>query len=506
VLTPLTDDDPVAVGPYRLANRIGAGGMGTVYLAFTERHQPVAVKVASAELSEDAEFRRRFQREVRAAQRVRGGAVAAVLDADTSSERPWMVTEYVEGISLADAVRQRGPLAERVVHSLAAGLADALVAIHEAGVVHRDLKPSNVLLAWDGPKVIDFGIAQLDGNATLTRSGHVVGTLAWMAPEQMRGEPAGPAADIFSWGCCVAYAATGRHPFHADRAEVLALRIQRDPPDLGHLPDYLYEAVRTALDKEPRHRPAAARLLAGLSVRPVAARGAGRRATETVERAAPVSRAPSSSPGPAVPAHAVPGSRPAAPGRPPTAGSHRPVRLTAASAQRSAGAPANRTPTQDADRRAATASSLGTPPPVESFRPAQPASAGSAGRPLARPRPALPQPAAGLKPLPAAGSVQALPGPHLAPVPGASWPGLVDRPAQPVRGAEWNVPAALSLVFAVLWLCGAGSAVAVCLGYRGRLAARSGRRPGDALAKVGIVLGWVGVIAGLAVLVGVLAG
>ncbi|ADP84146.1 serine/threonine-protein kinase [Pseudofrankia inefficax] len=282
MLTPLTDDDPTAIGPYRLQNRIGEGGMGTVYLAFTERREPVAVKVASAELAEDVEFRRRFQREVRAAQRVRGGAVAAVLDADTQSERPWMVTEYVEGISLADAVRQRGPLTERLVRGLAAGLADALVAIHEAGVVHRDLKPSNILLAWDGPRVIDFGIAQLDGNATLTRTGHVVGTLAWMAPEQMRGEQAGPPADIFSWGCCVAYAATGRHPFHADRAEVLAFRIQREGPDLDHLPDYLLATVIPALEKEPGLRPSAAGLLANLSGHPVRTMSEAHRATETV--------------------------------------------------------------------------------------------------------------------------------------------------------------------------------------------------------------------------------
>ncbi|MDT3438487.1 protein kinase domain-containing protein [Pseudofrankia sp. BMG5.37] len=282
MLTPLTDDDPIAIGPYRLQNRIGEGGMGSVYLAFTDRQQPVAVKVASAELSEDVEFRRRFQREVRAAQRVRGGAVATVLDADTAADRPWMVTEYVEGISLADAVRRRGPLPERLVRGLAAGLADALVAIHEAGVVHRDLKPSNILLAWDGPKVIDFGIAQLDGNATLTRSGHVVGTLAWMAPEQMRGEQAGPTADIFSWGCCVAYAATGRHPFHADRAEALAFRIQRDPPDLEHLPGYLSDTVVPALEKEPRLRPSAVALLAVLSGQPVRSRSDAHRAIETV--------------------------------------------------------------------------------------------------------------------------------------------------------------------------------------------------------------------------------
>jgi serine/threonine protein kinase len=323
MLTPLTDDDPTAIGPYRLQNRIGEGGMGTVYLAFTERREPVAVKVASAELAEDVEFRRRFQREVRAAQRVRGGAVAAVLDADTESERPWMVTEYVEGISLADAVRQRGPLTERLVRGLAAGLADALVAIHEAGVVHRDLKPSNILLAWDGPRVIDFGIAQLDGNATLTRTGHVVGTLAWMAPEQMRGEQAGPPADIFSWGCCVAYAATGRHPFHADRAEVLAFRIQREGPDLDHLPDYLLATVVPALEKEPGLRPSAAGLLANLSGHPVRTMSEAHRATETVlerdwtgQLPGPPARRPDPDPrlaarhGGALPAPAGPMSRP----------------------------------------------------------------------------------------------------------------------------------------------------------------------------------------------------
>ncbi|MEX5708269.1 protein kinase [Parafrankia sp. FMc6] len=264
MLTPLTDDDPRQVGRYRLHNRIGAGGMGTVYLGFTPGSEPVAVKVAAAELSEDDEFRSRFEREVRAALRVRGGAVASVLDADTSAAQPWMVTEYVEGVSLADAVRRRGRLEAHLVRGLAVGLADALVAIHAAGVVHRDLKPSNILLAWDGPKVIDFGIAQLTDSATLTRTGHVIGTLAWMAPEQMRGEPAGTAADVFAWASCVTYATTGRHPFHADAPDLLAQRVQRDEPDLDAVPPYLRGLVGQALAKAPRERPGASGLLAAL--------------------------------------------------------------------------------------------------------------------------------------------------------------------------------------------------------------------------------------------------
>jgi len=431
MLTPLTDDDPTTIGPYRLQNRIGEGGMGTVYLAFTADRQPVAVKLASAELSEDGEFRRRFQREVRAAQRVQGNAVAAVLDADTSSERPWMVTEYVEGISLADAVRQRGPLSERLIRALAAGLADALVAIHEAGVVHRDLKPSNVLLAWDGPKVIDFGIAQLDGNATLTRAGHVVGTLAWMAPEQMRGEPAGPAADIFSWGCCIAYTATGRHPFHAERAETLAFRIQRDLPDLENLPAYLHETVVPALDKEPLLRPSAAALLAALSGRPVRSTSEAQRATETVLERDWTGRRSSSR-----------GQRPTAAGYPDQA-----VRQAAPDAARSPApwAPAQLPPPQLPPPRPA-------PSPMPSARPVPP-QLPPAQLPPARPSPARPVPAHPLpsRPLPER-SLEGRPGLHPQ-VPGqphdARWratyagslgappPAEAYRPAPPAADQRW---------------------------------------------------------------------
>ncbi|WP_256788344.1 protein kinase [Frankia sp. AvcI1] len=269
MLTPLLEDDPRQIGPYRLQNRIGAGGMGTVYLGFTPEQHPVAVKVAAEELAEDVEFRSRFEREVHAALRVRGNAVAAVLDADTEAPAPWMVTEYVEGISLAEAVRARGRLENHLVRGLAVGLADALVAIHAAGVVHRDLKPSNILLAWDGPKVIDFGVAHISDSSTLTRTGHVIGTLAWMSPEQMRGDASDSSADIFAWASCVTYAATGRHPFHAETPDKLALRVQRDTPDLDALPAYLLTSVAGALSKIPRQRPTASALLASLVGREV---------------------------------------------------------------------------------------------------------------------------------------------------------------------------------------------------------------------------------------------
>ncbi|MGF7234107.1 MAG: protein kinase domain-containing protein, partial [Frankia sp.] len=275
MLAPLGGDDPRHIGPYRLHSRLGAGGMGVVYLGFTDGDQPVAVKVASASLAGNGELRHRFAREVAAARRVRGGCVAGVLDADTTAERPWMVTEYVDGVSLADAVNQRGPLGERMVHGLAVGLADALVAIHAAGVVHRDLKPSNVLLAWDGPKVIDFGIARLAGADRLTRAGQFVGTPAWMAPEHLRGDDATAAADIFGWGACVVFGATGRHPFGDDHSAAVAYRVVNEPPDLAGLPADLAGPVAAALAKDPAERPRASDLLAGLLVAPAGAAGGG---------------------------------------------------------------------------------------------------------------------------------------------------------------------------------------------------------------------------------------
>jgi len=260
VLTSLGDKDPRQIGPYRIQGLLGRGGMGAVYLGFSPDDKSVAVKVPAPALASDEKFRARFRREVTAARRVHGRAVAAVLDADTSGDRPWMATEYVEGKSLAEAVSERGQLDERLLTGLAIGLAEALVAIHDVGVVHRDLKPANIVLAWDGPRVIDFGVASASDTTQHTGTGVLIGTIVWMAPEQLRGERAGPPADIFAWGACVAYAATGQPPFRAPTPEAVGLRILSAAPELGAVPAALLPIVRAALDKDPARRPTAAQL------------------------------------------------------------------------------------------------------------------------------------------------------------------------------------------------------------------------------------------------------
>ncbi|MBL7522121.1 serine/threonine protein kinase, partial [Frankia sp. CNm7] len=260
MLTPLGDADPRQIGPYRIQGLLGRGGMGAVYLGFSPADKAVAVKVPTPALARDEEFRGRFRREVEAAQRVRGRAVAAVLDADVDGERPWMATEYVEGASLAEAVADRGRLDDRLLTGLAVGLAEALVEIHAVGVVHRDLKPANIVLAWDGPRVIDFGVASATGATRHTSTGMLVGTIVWMAPEQLRGERAGPAADIFAWGACVAFAATGRPPFHAGSPQAVGVKIVSEPPDLAGVPTTLLPTMRAALDKDPARRPSAVEL------------------------------------------------------------------------------------------------------------------------------------------------------------------------------------------------------------------------------------------------------
>ncbi len=264
MLAPLTDADPRKVGRYSLQGRLGAGGMGTVYLGFDEDGRPMAVKVIRPELIGDTDFRERFRREVAAARRVRGRFVAEVRDADVDAERPWMATEYVDGVSLAAAVGERGRLGGSMLVDLAASLADALAAIHAAGLVHRDLKPSNILLAWDGPKVIDFGVAHAVDTTEHTQTGHIIGTVAWMAPEQLRGERAGPAADIFSWAMCVAFAATGRHLFAADTPTASAIRMLREEPDLSGIPEGLTPLTLRALNRDPGRRPTAVELVTGI--------------------------------------------------------------------------------------------------------------------------------------------------------------------------------------------------------------------------------------------------
>jgi hypothetical protein len=208
----LRDGDPSRIGRYRLTARLGAGGMGVVYLGAAKDGSQAAIKVLRPELADDHEFRARFRREVAMLTRVHGLCTVRVIEADTESAKPFLATEYADGPSLAEHVGQCGPLEPRMLYGLATGLAEALVAIHAAGVIHRDLKPGNVLLTQAGPKVIDFGIAQAMDATAVTRTGMTVGSPGFMAPEQIMGR-AGQPTDVFSWGLTVAYAASGRPPF-----------------------------------------------------------------------------------------------------------------------------------------------------------------------------------------------------------------------------------------------------------------------------------------------------
>ncbi|MGW4041511.1 protein kinase domain-containing protein [Streptomyces sp. NPDC004721] len=253
--------DPQRIGAYRLLARLGAGGMGQVFLARSDRGRTVAVKLVRPELAQQEEFRARFRQEVRAARQVGGYWTAPVLDADTEAAVPWVATGYVAGPSLQRVVgHDHGPLPERSVRILAAGLAGALKDIHAAGLIHRDLKPSNVLVTIDGPRVIDFGIARALETATgggLTRTGALVGSPGFMAPEQVRGDRVTTACDVFCLGSVIAYAATGALPFGGTDSGVHALmyRIAEKEPDLEALPEGIADLVRACLKKDPAARP-----------------------------------------------------------------------------------------------------------------------------------------------------------------------------------------------------------------------------------------------------------
>ncbi|WP_312870261.1 serine/threonine-protein kinase [Streptomyces himalayensis] len=251
---PLRDDDPRTAGGYRLVARLGAGGMGRVYLSHTPGGRPVAVKVIRPELADDADFRDRFRQEVANARRVQGVCTVPVLDSDTEGPMPWLATAYVPGPSLAEAVKEHGPLPEETVLLLTAGVAEALQDIHRAGVVHRDLKPSNVLLAADGPRVIDFGVARAVDATALTHSGSAIGTPAFMAPEQALGGEITGAADVFSLGQITAFAATGAGAFGDGPSHGVLYRIVHEEPQLSQLPDVLAELVAGCLHKEPARR------------------------------------------------------------------------------------------------------------------------------------------------------------------------------------------------------------------------------------------------------------
>jgi len=261
----LRDSDPAEVGGYRIEDRLGSGGMGVVYLARSASGRRLAVKVVHGQYADDDEFRARFRREVDAARQVSGAFTAPVVDADADAPRPWMATLHIPGADLGTHVRVHGPLPPPRARELAAGLAEALRDIHRAGVVHRDLKPANVMLADDGPRVIDFGISRATGLAAsdaLTQTGRVMGTPPYMSPEQFSApHEVGPAADIFSLGAVVAFAASGKGPFDSPSPYETAIRVVEGTPELADVPEELLPFIHLCLDKEPKSRPSADELL-----------------------------------------------------------------------------------------------------------------------------------------------------------------------------------------------------------------------------------------------------
>ncbi|MGW5096831.1 serine/threonine-protein kinase [Streptomyces nodosus] len=256
----LRREDPRVIGSFRLHRRLGAGGMGVVYLGSDKRGQRVALKVIRPDLAEDQEFRSRFAREVSAARRIRGGCTARLVAADLEADRPWFATQYVPGPSLHDKVAEDGALTAAEVAAVGAALSEGLVAVHEAGVVHRDLKPSNILLSPKGPRIIDFGIAWATGASTLTHVGTAVGSPGFLAPEQVRGAAVTPATDVFALGATLAYAATGDSPFGHGSSEVMLYRVVHEEPQLHGVPDALAPLVHACLAKDPEERPSTLQL------------------------------------------------------------------------------------------------------------------------------------------------------------------------------------------------------------------------------------------------------
>ncbi|MFF1837361.1 serine/threonine-protein kinase [Streptomyces sp. NPDC058231] len=255
-MQPLEAGEPLTIGAYRLLGRLGAGGMGRVYLGRSAGGRTVAVKVVHPHFALDEQFRARFRREVDAARRIGAQWTAPVLDADPDAPVPWVATGYVAGPPLSAAVTEHGPLPEQSVRTLGAGLAEALAAVHGQGLIHRDVKPSNVLLALDGPRLIDFGIARaIDATASLTSTGVSVGSPGYMAPEQIRGLDISGEADVFSLGAVLAYAATGAAPFLGDSSAVLLYKVVHEEPELGDIEGELREVIAGCLAKDPGLRP-----------------------------------------------------------------------------------------------------------------------------------------------------------------------------------------------------------------------------------------------------------
>uniref|UniRef100_UPI001E4E5A78 serine/threonine-protein kinase n=1 Tax=Streptomyces clavuligerus TaxID=1901 RepID=UPI001E4E5A78 len=328
----LTQHDPRRIGPFEVLGRLGAGGMGLVYLARSASGRRVAIKTVRTELAEDQLFRVRFTREVEAARAVSGFYTAAVVDADPRAAVPWLATAYVPAPSLEEIVNECGPLPAQAVRWLAAGIAEALQSIHGAGLVHRDLKPSNVLVVEDGPRVIDFGIASGVSNTRLTMTNVAVGTPAYMSPEQARdSRSVTGASDVFSLGSTLVFAATGHAPFHGANPVETVFMLLREGPDLTGLPDELRPLIESCMQADKVHRPTPEDLQAQLAPHLFAAgddsgtasawlpgratamiearRGGGRTAAPVAPAlpAAPARRGPEPPPMPSAPPRALPG-------------------------------------------------------------------------------------------------------------------------------------------------------------------------------------------------------
>ncbi|GLW96255.1 serine/threonine-protein kinase [Microtetraspora sp. NBRC 16547] len=321
-VAPLGPADPARLGSYDLTGRLGEGGQGVVYLGTGPSGEQVAIKWLRSDLAGDPTMRERFLREAISAKRVAPFCTAQVMDTGVEQERPYIVSEYIEGPSLQQRVQSSGPITGPALHRLAVGTATALAAIHQAGVVHRDLKPANVIMGPDGPRVIDFGIARaVDSSHTLTSE--PVGTPSYMSPEQIMGHPAGPPADLFAWGCTIVSAATGRAPFGNDTMPAVINRILNAPPDLGNLGAPLRDTVTACLAKDARARPTAEQVLLGLLQHSAPGNPAIlSEAAAATAPAGPVPAAPDGSmPGGATPPPAVSGpmTPPGVPAQPPQA-------------------------------------------------------------------------------------------------------------------------------------------------------------------------------------------
>src|SRR5579863_911471 len=301
----LKPGDPSRVGNYRLIGRLGEGGMGQVFLGLSPGGRQVAVKVIHPGYASGKQFRERFAREIEAARRVGGFHTASVVDADPGADPPWMVTAFIQGPSLQQAVAEGGPFSLERVCRLGAGLAEGLAAIHACGLVHRDLKPSNVILADDGPRIIDFGIARAAEASPMTTAGMVVGTYSYMSPEQLRGEVAGPASDVFALGCTLAFAATARVTFGDDSIVTVVYRITTEPPDLNGVTEQhgFRDLVRDCLSKSPANRPSLATIMERLAETGTAAQAVLAEPTADYWRSGgPVSRPAAEEPAPRGPA------------------------------------------------------------------------------------------------------------------------------------------------------------------------------------------------------------